>query len=315
MTLTNGARQVVSSDGPQAGRCLRDGSPHLSDLGLTQQRISWLRSRFGGTSANAQRDHGDTPEDAQCRPGWLKLAWVGCDTHEESTSRPQCGKRHQGEGGHTIGALHRVVIDADGDVGVTAASRLRSHMAMAYSSQGMTDPSTTGTNNGCHVARRGGSKRRTDGSPVTTTITAPNTTSCHSKAGMAETMSAPAATYSCAAATTGTSADGDRGERNADDQRDVQTSASLEHLRLCRVPGHRQVDKAEGWNDELSECKEASQNPSDIGDGTAGVEARHRHSVPPAKPDSPEPSLMREHAIQRAVPSRPNEDRVAPAPS
>jgi hypothetical protein len=38
-------------------------------------------------------------------------------------------------GGHTIGALHQVVIDADGDVGATAVVS-GSDMAMAYSSQG-----------------------------------------------------------------------------------------------------------------------------------------------------------------------------------
>jgi hypothetical protein len=76
----------------------------------------------------------------------------GADTHQESTSRPPCGKRHQREGGHTIGALHRVVIDADGDAASLRSSRLRSDMAMAYTSQGMTqaqpEPTTGATSRG-----------------------------------------------------------------------------------------------------------------------------------------------------------------------
>src|SRR6478735_11876854 len=106
------------------------GSPTLNPGNL---------SVLGGSAARLQGKHsdGEAPDGAQSRPGAVERAWgwipePGDDTEVDSSDtsdqsqehtprRPEHSQRNQHQGGKRIGALHRVVVDPDGDVTLRTA--------------------------------------------------------------------------------------------------------------------------------------------------------------------------------------------------
>jgi hypothetical protein len=164
-------------------------------------------------------------------------------------------------GGHTIGALHQVVIDADGDVGATAVVSVRSDMAMAYSSQGWPKHSRNqqGVSRREEVRLQAEQRLQRGHNYGLNDDHCPQYDELPFESGSGRDDERPGCDIQLRGRHDGhTSADGDRGERNADERRHVQTPACLDHLRPYRVPRHdRSIRPKPGTMNQVSAKKPA----------------------------------------------------------